>query len=88
MCEIALENIEENCLMKCSIGGVFFDSQSHQWKVHDLQVLGCASLAKTLPDTLFLIYEIMIRISKIVFQQMARECPLTFEQIVQTIQNS
>ena len=60
MCEIALENIEENCLMKCSIGGVFLDSQSHQWKVHDLQVLGCASLAKTLPDTLFLIYEIIL----------------------------
>lgn len=50
-----LEGIDEGTLVRCSVGGVFYDGETQQWRVRELQVKGVASYAKTLPDTSCLI---------------------------------
>ena len=69
--EGVLEGVLEAALVRCAIEGVT-RGEGGEWRIERIQPLGLASMAKTLPDSL----------SKIVFQEMARVEPLSFEQIL------
>ena len=71
-----LEGVEEEVLVRCAIDGVARGANG-EWNIERIRPLGLASIAKTLPDSL----------SKIVFQEMARVDPLTFEQILAVARN-
>ena len=68
--EGVLEGVEE-AVVRCAIEGVT-RGEGGEWRIERIEPLGLASMAKTLPDSL----------SKIVFQEMARVEPLSFEQIL------
>ncbi|KAK8812139.1 hypothetical protein WA556_004264 [Blastocystis sp. ATCC 50177/Nand II] len=69
--EGVLEGVLEAALVRCAIEGVT-RGEGGEWRIERIEPLGLASMAKTLPDSL----------SKIVFQEMARVEPLSFEQIL------
>lgn len=69
--EGVLKGVEEAALVRCAIEGVT-RGEGGEWRIERIEPLGLASMAKTLSDSL----------SKIVFQEMARVEPLSFEQIL------
>ena len=86
--DVTLPEIEDDSLVHCSIQGISFNTVTATWVMEGVQVLGYASLAKTLPDTYDSWFIIVNRLSKIVFQYMARYHPLTVEQIVNSLTNT
>lgn len=82
MLEAAIPSVEDDSLVRCLVRSVSFNPESQTWELGGVEVKGYASLSKTLPDTCGRASGVSCRMSKIVFQQMARYHPLTVEEIV------
>ena len=61
--------MKNDSLVRCCVGGVFFDHQSNQWRIQDLNVIGQASYYKTLPDTFDISYMLTIVYPKSFFNK-------------------
>jgi len=86
--DVTLPEIDDDSLVHCSIQGVSYNTATSSWVMEGVQVLGYASFAKTLPDTYYIELMMIRRLSKIVFQHMARYHPLTVDLIVNRLTNT